>query len=328
MEYEQGKHNTPISTVIKRFLDKKGGKVRSSRKEIVWRFNALDWRYQKQILFAFLESGKSDRDWAYRKLFVYWDDCFIPVLKRLWEEYNEFVLSRLIIKYFPIEFIKENCDKLSDGHNYYYICYRMYDVEGFVIDKTRLNECDLLRIMHVLGEPVTLGDAKDMFFMLIYKFCKGVYDFRAWRTVEIHDNTPTLYILDRPIIRNMLLEIEFVESNGLDLSVQLREWIRTVTIKFLCKYQGESDMFWHKEEEPFARCIQKAFCYGQIDTEYTRVWDTFDCNNQQQFLDYLEKRHKEYVNKEDALAAALKYIEERSSVRKLIDDFDLEVVES
>lgn len=59
-----------------------------SRKEIGWRFNALDWRFQKQILFAFLASGMSDRAWAYKKLFVFWDNCFIPVIQDLWEKYN------------------------------------------------------------------------------------------------------------------------------------------------------------------------------------------------------------------------------------------------
>ena len=79
MDNEKRKHNTPIATVIKNYLDKDGGKVIVSRNEIDRRFYALDWRYQKQILFAFLQSGKTDRDWAYRKLNVVWDDCFISV---------------------------------------------------------------------------------------------------------------------------------------------------------------------------------------------------------------------------------------------------------
>ena len=43
MDYKNRKHNTPIATLIKQYLDKKGGKVVVSRKEIDWRFNALDW---------------------------------------------------------------------------------------------------------------------------------------------------------------------------------------------------------------------------------------------------------------------------------------------
>ena len=61
---EKRRHNQPIATVIKNYLNKDSCKVKLSRNEIEWRFNALDWRYQKQILFGFLQSGPSDRKWA------------------------------------------------------------------------------------------------------------------------------------------------------------------------------------------------------------------------------------------------------------------------
>ena len=53
------------------YIDKKSGKVAESRKEIKWRFWALDWKDQKQILGAFLEGGKVDRHWAYKQLLDY-----------------------------------------------------------------------------------------------------------------------------------------------------------------------------------------------------------------------------------------------------------------
>ena len=99
MEYKKRTHNRPISIAIKGYLDKDGGKVTASRKEIEWRFNALDWKCQKQILFAFLQSGMSDRKWAYKKLYALWDDCFIPQIKDLWESYHEIEVSWLIIRF-------------------------------------------------------------------------------------------------------------------------------------------------------------------------------------------------------------------------------------
>lgn len=332
MEYEKRKHNTPISTVIKSFLDKKGGKVKVSRYEIDRRFNALDWRYQKQILFAFLESGKSDRDWAYRKLFAFWDDCFIPVLQGLWEKYHEETLTWLIIRYFPIDFIKKNYDKLNERRNYYDICARMSDIEGFVVDKTRLSEYDLLRIKRILGEPITLRDAKDLFFMLCYKFCKGAYKFRAWRTVENYKNAELslLAILNRPIINKMLLEIENLRPKGIWLSMELRHWRETVTKDFIAKYGVSDDTYWGDEAEELLRNTQKEHCYGYIDKEYTIIWDTFDINNQQQFLDYLEKRHHEHIIQEETgkktTAETLEYLDDNPSVRELFEYFDLEVV--
>lgn len=315
MEYEKRKHNRPISIVIKNYLDKSGGKVTKSRNEIEWRFKALDWRYQKQILFAFLQSGKSDRDWAYRKLFVFWDDCFMPVLQELWEKYHEERLTWLIIRYFPIEFLKRNYEKLSVGRNYFFLCNRMFDDKDFVVDKTQLNECDLLRIKRVLGESVTPGDAEDMFFLLVYKYCKGAYNFRAFKTMETYGGTPVLYLLSSPIIQKMLNAINCLGCDYFLVTKKLREWIGNVTNDFMIKYEKLSDQIWFIEEDEISiRELQKTHCYGHIGPDYTKVWDTFDCHNQQLFLDYLEERHKEYMMEEA-------YRQRKSSIRLKPDEY-------
>ena len=306
MEYEKRKHNTPISSVIKNYLDKDGGKVTPSRNEIEWRFNALDWRYQKQILFAFLQSGKSDRKWAYGKLYVVWDDCFIPVLNELWERHHEETLSWLIIRYFPIEFLKNNFESLNVGRNYYLLCSRLFDTPDFTVDKTLLNECELLKIKRLMGESVTLEDAKDLFFYIVYKYCKGAYKFRAWRTVESYKNARTeeLTILNRPLINKMLLAMEDLYPNGFWFSMKLRDWRESVKNDFIAKYGMAGDTYWGDEAEEAQRKAQMAHCYECIDKEYTRVWDSFDINDQQQFLNYMKERHslhivEESVNKEN-----------------------------
>lgn len=300
MEYEKRKHNTPISIVIKNYLDKDGGKVTPSRNEIEWRFNALDWRYQKQILFAFLQSGKSDRKWAYSKLYVVWDDCFIPVLNELWEQYHEETLSWLIIRYFPIEFLKNNFESLNVGRNYYLLCSRLFDTPDFFVDKTLLNECELLKIKRLMGESVSLEDAKDLFFYIVYKYCKGAYKFRAWRTVESYNNARTeeLTILNRPLINKMLLAMEDLDPKGFWFSMKLRDWRETVKKDFIAKYGKAGDTYWGDEAEEAQRKAQMTHCYECIDKEYTSVWDTFDINDQQQFLDYMKDRHSLHVVEE------------------------------
>ena len=77
MRYKRKKRNAPIATLIKNYINKKSGKVSESREEIKWRFNWLDWKDQKRILTAFLDSGRSDREWAYGKVFDYWDESFL-----------------------------------------------------------------------------------------------------------------------------------------------------------------------------------------------------------------------------------------------------------
>lgn len=337
MDYKIRKHNTPISTLIKKYLDKDGGKVTVSRKEIEWRFNALDWRYQKQILFVFLASGMSDRTWAYRKLFVYWDNCFIPVIKDLWEMYpSEEMLSWLIIRYFPINFLQENFMRLDKGRNYYYLCARMSDVKGFVIDRSRLNERDLLRIKLVLGENVSLDYSKELFYLLIYKYCKGAYNIRTyWTNVRDSQNHPILAILDRPLIKKMLDEIQHLGVLGYDLNFELQDWMRDVTNKFLSLHEGTVDKSWDKEEEPKMRKLQMDFCYEQIDSEYRDVWDTFDCHDQQQFIDYLDNKYEEKVHKEKRQDGPkvktsfedLDRITRNPVISKLLGQLDLELID-
>lgn len=108
------KRNTPITTLIKDYQNKKSGKVEASRREIQRRFNSLDWKYQKQILVLFIKDCATDRNWASRKMFDYWDKSFIPVVKDLWENYREEPLLWLIIQYFPISYLKQHSEELIE----------------------------------------------------------------------------------------------------------------------------------------------------------------------------------------------------------------------
>lgn len=58
MKSKERKRNTPVATLIKNYINKKSGKVPASRKEIQKRFDYLDWKDQKKIMQAFLESGR------------------------------------------------------------------------------------------------------------------------------------------------------------------------------------------------------------------------------------------------------------------------------
>ena len=60
-----------------------------ARNEIQRRFFGLDWKDQKRIMAAFLDSGVSDRNWAYSRLLDLWDASFEPQVQALWETYHE-----------------------------------------------------------------------------------------------------------------------------------------------------------------------------------------------------------------------------------------------
>ena len=137
MKSKERKRNTPIATLIKNYINKKSGKVPESRKEIQRRFDYLDWKAQKKIMQAFLESGKADRLWAYTKLLDNWDKSFEPRVKELWEQSHEGIISWVVIHYFPTKFLSQNIDKFTDDRDYYFICLRLAEDKSYIIDRSK-----------------------------------------------------------------------------------------------------------------------------------------------------------------------------------------------
>ena len=176
MEYSIRRRNTPISTLIKNYINKKSGKVVVSRREIQDRFDYLDWKDQKKILMSFLQAGMTDRKWASYKLLSYWDKSFEPIMEELWLKYKERELAWHIIRYFPINYIKQNVETLGAGHNYQDICIRLSGVEGFEIDESKLNEVEILKVYTKAGLRLTNERAMELLMTLVEKICTDEYE--------------------------------------------------------------------------------------------------------------------------------------------------------
>ena len=171
MRYQKRKRNTSIVTLIRNYVDKKSGKVSVSREEIKWRFDHLDWKDQKKILFAFMDSGISDREWAYSKMLDNWDDSFQPKVRELWETYHEYKCSWSIIRYFPLEYIKEHIGEFTDERDYYFICLRLAKDKDYVIDRTKLSDRDYLAVLCHTGHTISDDEARDTLFSIIHNCC-------------------------------------------------------------------------------------------------------------------------------------------------------------
>lgn len=308
MDHKVRKHNTPIAIVIKNYLDKKGGKVSKSRNEIHWRFDALDWRYQKQILYAFLQSGKSDREWAYGKLHANWDDCFIPLLQDLWEQYHEKKLSWIVIKYFSKDYLKKNINDLSEDRNYYFLFLRLKDEKDVVFDRSRMNELDLLRVMELCGEKISEDFAKESFFKIIYKLCKGEYKYMLdpFKPLKEHIYGPSIALFFSPRVMHMLEYIEYVLKRE-SLIIKLKSWMAKVTNETInsTDYHIAMELPYYDEKKKFMRFVMQKFCYNNLASEYKSKWDK---------LDFSE------FNKLDSCGVLF------SNVVDLINKFDLKVV--
>lgn len=163
--------NSPIKAVIKNYCDKDSGKVTVARDEIKRRFNGLDWKDQKKVLEAFLESNKSDRQWAYGELMNWWDDCFRPSIERLWDEYAEERCAWVIIRHFPVDWLAAHADLFTQPRDYYFICRRLATNPDYEIDRSLLSGRDYLSVLYHAGRDITEEDARDTLFGVVHDCC-------------------------------------------------------------------------------------------------------------------------------------------------------------
>lgn len=181
MHYKYYKRNTPIATLIKRYVNKKSGKVVDSRVEIQRRFDYLDWKDQKKILSAFLESGKTDRQWAYLKLLDLWDEVFEPKVKELWEQLHEEQCAWVVIRNFPVEYLTQNIATFTGKRDYYFICLRLAWDKTFVIDKDKLSYKDYLAVLYHSGRKIDSDEAEKILYETVYRVCTTCFpDYVTW----------------------------------------------------------------------------------------------------------------------------------------------------
>ena len=193
------RHNTPVATLIKNYVDKKSGKVTVSRKEIQWRFWALDRKDQKTILAAFLEAGKEDRHWAYKQLLDYWDSSLGNKIKELWEMYHEQRCKWVVIRYLPLDYVRQNMQDFTEDRDYYFVCLRLAKDKDYVIEKEKLSLTDYFAVLYHTGRefdensksrdsdttswffPVNLQDIRlAIYYLEKADCCKPVLAFEEW----------------------------------------------------------------------------------------------------------------------------------------------------
>ena len=206
--YWQRRKNTSANLLIKRYADKQGGRVCEARKEIVQRFDYLDWNIQKRILYKFLDSCKTDRVWAYSKLLQFWDNCFEPLVKSLWEQYHEQKCSWVIIRHFPEVYLVENLNSLLFEGNYYFICKRLGNNPSFYIDRTKLKPLQYLSVVYSSGRIIEKNEALEALYELIGNHCSTDLPMlkiglpipllrqRGFNPMDIRDVRRAVYYLD------------------------------------------------------------------------------------------------------------------------------------
>lgn len=272
MIYQTQKRNTPIATLIKNYINKKSGKVAESRNEIQRRFEHLDWKDQKKILMASLDSCKSDRSWAYKRLLRYWDKSFEPKVKEIWDKYHEPMCAWPIIRFFPISYVKENMESFTSKRDYYFICLRLAEDANYVIDRNKLRAIDYLSVLYHSGRTISTEDADDFLFEIVHDMCVS-----GFTLFDLEDLENTRGVFNLCNYRSIRLAKYYLNKMGyLETEQTFDDWNEGVLqyIYLSPEYQSLSNNSDDYIIDDLRTNILRKYAYLALDQKYKLPTDT------------------------------------------------------
>lgn len=338
MKYTSHQRNTPIVTLLKNYTNKKSGKVTESRDEIQKRFDYLDWKDQKKIIRAFLESGKSDRQWGYAKALDYWDKAFEPIIKELWEQFHERKCSWVITRHFPIEYLQQHIEQFSVGRDYHFICLRLAKDKDFVIQKEKLSPTDYLSVLHHTGRSIQEDEANDILQKIVHNMCVkefSIYENPLDPYVEIDKGS----IISPIRFRDVSLAIYYLKKLNCDfVASQFEEWNDRIekTIYNSPEYKAicQSDLSIYDYQERAIPIAQK-YAYMALNDSYKQASDpsTNTALQEIQPIETTPKKQEENTSEAEVPitndpAILKEMIAKNPTLERLIGDFGLDAEES
>lgn len=267
MKRELHKRNTPISRLIRDYTNKESGRVSESKVEIKRRFEHLDWKDQKRIVSAFLDSCRSDREWMYVRLLDLWDDCFAPRIAELWEQHHEERCAWVVIRHLPEDYIISQLDSFSNDRDYYFVCRRLAHRSDFCIDRERLSPVDHLAVLVHAGHSFSGSSALDMLYTLVNEECNT--DFLHASYWKLKDNADVFHAMHIPQVSKALYYLRKAEHT--DVVDEFEHWNDRVVAKIL-----ESPEYQELRSEPLSyddylyrlRSIGRYYLYQELDSKY------------------------------------------------------------
>ena len=191
--------------------------------------------------------------------------------------------------------------------------------------------------MHESGEIITNDDIRDLFYLLMYKFCKGEYKFRIYNATD--EKPQLLSIFHNSFVESLNTFILFKMNNN-ELYDELQNWMSTVSEDFLKDYGNLSEYYYYQNRE-YVRDIMRAYCLKYIEQDYKNVWDSFDIKDKQLFVDYFEERHNDRISNykpevkivrhDNVEVKTIKEVRElfgNPAISKLIDNMELKLAKS
>lgn len=338
MSYTIRKRNTPIATLIKNYINKNSGKVSDSRNEIQRRFDYLDWKDQKKIMQAFLESGKTDRQWAYSKLVDFWDKSFEPKVKALWEELHEDKCSWVVTRHFPVDYLSKNIAQFTGDRDYYFICLRLAEDKNYVIDRDKLSLSDYVSVLYHTDRPVSDEEASDFLFKTVYNVCTEAY--HSFTRLDRYSEADKTTIVSPINFQDVNLVYWYLHKMELlEVLWKFDSWNATVQKAILgsTEYKAISNAGLNDYELRDAKVrIAKKYAYMALEDKY-KTAEGFDVNKilvpREWFIETAPKESKEKtpepITSETVDPTVLReMVAKNPAVEKLVGDFGLDIGES
>ena len=334
MTYNTKKRNAPIATLIKNYINKKSGKVSDSRNEIQRRFDYLDWKDQKKIVLAFLESGKTDRQWAYSKALDYWDKSFEPKIKELWEQLHEEKCSWVVIRHFSVEYLSQNIDKFTEGRDYYFICLRLAENCEFEINKEKLSNTDYLAVLYHTGRSIDMSEAEVLLYENVHKIC---LDNDPYFTLDRYANASKGYIISPICFKNVSLMLYYLRKLGCSHIVwQFEEWNKNVQEEVFNSPEFKAVSVFDIDEYDYRQRminIARKYAYLALDDKYKKSSDPSieDMLKPKEWycIEPIPKKDVEEKKMEQSDPSMLKEMMAKNpALEKLVGDLGLDIGES
>ena len=326
------KRNVPIARLIKDYIDKKNGKVSESRKEIQWRFKHLDWKDQKKIILAFLDSCKTDRQWAYTMALGLWDKSFEPRIKELWEQFHEERCSWIVVRNFPTEYILENIEKFTHRRNYFFICMRLANDKNFVLEKDKLSNTEYLAVAYHTGRCIKEDEGRGILYNIIHDVCLDNNNFSLDRNAyydDVKEITPILF-------QDVSLAVYYLQKLNCQHTVsQFYDWNYLVS-KNISESQELKDL--DKDDTSYRYLcmnVAKKYAYLALDNKYKKQSNLIieDVLKPEGWYSIVQEqdptfREKERMAYKKVKSDALNEIKDNNpNVEKLISNIGLEIFE-
>jgi len=175
------RRNTSVAKLLLLYTNKKSGKVVSAREELLHRFPYLDAPQQVRVAEAILDGSLTDVGTMSKYLMGHWDEMYRSAVEKAWlsSPCND-SLAKLIIRYFPLDYVMEHMSELKEFDCPMLAVRRCQAGEQPKIEDWPLT--DYLAIIYNSGRSMEEDDA--IYLMKSYLISAANYDTELGRVPD------------------------------------------------------------------------------------------------------------------------------------------------